>query len=778
MVKQCRITGKLLFFLPIITACGFVSATGQIIILREFLVLFYGNELTIGLIFAAWLLWTALGSTVGGCCGVRLACHASFLPVVLALFGLLLPVSVLWIRATRIIWAVPTGEMIGPFAMVGIVFVGTGLFCLISGALFGLSWTGLAAVSGQESGQPLVMYLGEAMGAAMGGLFFYFILLPHAGVFHAALLIALLVLLLAGFLQGWQGGLSFRYPGALGVVLLGSALVAGALVHSGELDRQSRQWQWGAGLLAVRDTPYQNLALLADSDQFSLFANGLLLFSAPDLQTSEYAVHLTMLQHREPRQVLLIGGGVAGLLPEILKHPGIKRVDYVEPDPEVIELAEEFLPRSTTAALSDRRVLLFHADASSFVRTADSRYDVIIMHLGDPVNAEMNRFYTVECFTRLARILAHDGILSFAISSSPDMVGPTQTRLLRSVAATLRSVFAGVLVIPGESARYCASHRLENLTADPAVLIQRLTERGLDLHFVREYYLFDYLNPLRLRYLQSLLDQPYPMALNRDFEPTCYFNGLAVSAGQIHPRLGEALLALAGVGRLPFWITVGALSVGIVLLGRCRSRRGSRVIGLNVLIVGGTGMVLEMILLLGFQILEGFLYRQLALIIAAFMGGMSLGTGILTVFSEKLTRPWKGFVVTQALLSLFLLGILALLPLLHRDLQASPPVTRPLSAIFPLLALAAGILGGSHFTLGVLSFSKLPGYSAATGPGLYALDLLGATGGVLIASLVILPLYGLPATMMALAIFCFAGILTMLGRETLPKCEKRLQASV
>ena len=99
MVKQCRITGKLLFFLPIITACGFVSATGQIIILREFLVLFYGNELTIGLIFAAWLLWTALGSTVGGRCGVRLPCHASLLPVVLALFGLLLPVSVLWIRA-------------------------------------------------------------------------------------------------------------------------------------------------------------------------------------------------------------------------------------------------------------------------------------------------------------------------------------------------------------------------------------------------------------------------------------------------------------------------------------------------------------------------------------------------------------------------------------------------------------------------------------------------------------------------------------------------------
>jgi len=254
------------------------------------------------------------------------------------------------------------------------------------------------------------------------------------------------------------------------------------------------------------------------------------------------------------------------------------------------------------------------------------------------------------------------------------------------------------------------------------------------------------------------------MALNRDFEPTCYFNGLAVSAGQIHPRLGEAFLALSRVGRLPFWIMVGVLSVGMVILGRCGGLSAKALIGLNVLVVGGTGMVLQMVLLLAFQILEGFLYRQLALIIAVFMGGMSLGTGIFAMLSGRITRPWKWFVLVQALLTFFLLGILALLHVLHQDLQASPPVIWPLNAIFPLLAFAAGILGGAHFTLGVRSFSKLSGYSAATGPGLYALDLLGATGAILIASLFVLPLYGLPATMLALAFFCFAGTLSMLGK--------------
>ena len=42
------------------------------------------------------------------------------------------------------------------------------------------------------------------------------------------------------------------------------------------------------------------------------------------------------------------------------------------------------------------------------------------------------------------------------------------------------------------------------------------------------------------------------------------------------------------------------------------------------------------------------------------------------------------------------------------------------------------------------------------------MDLLGATGGILVASLFALPLYGLPTTMLVLAIFCLAGVVTLM----------------
>ena len=86
---------QLYFSFSIITACGFATSIGQIVILRELLVLFYGNELSTGLIFASWLLWTALGSSIAGSYGTRIPQNPIVLPSVLVSLALLLPVSVL-----------------------------------------------------------------------------------------------------------------------------------------------------------------------------------------------------------------------------------------------------------------------------------------------------------------------------------------------------------------------------------------------------------------------------------------------------------------------------------------------------------------------------------------------------------------------------------------------------------------------------------------------------------------------------------------------------------
>ena len=76
----------------------------------------------------------------------------------------------------------------------------------------------------------------------------------------------------------------------------------------------------------------------------SLFENGLIVMTVPDPAAAEEAVHYALLEHREPRRLLLIGGGVNGSLAEALRHPGLTQVDYVELDPMIFEIAAQYFP--------------------------------------------------------------------------------------------------------------------------------------------------------------------------------------------------------------------------------------------------------------------------------------------------------------------------------------------------------------------------------------------------------------------------------------------------
>ncbi|HPW65042.1 MAG TPA: hypothetical protein PLY30_02685, partial [Candidatus Omnitrophota bacterium] len=45
---------------------GVTSVTAQVMILREFIASFYGNEFFLGWLLFAWLFWTAAGSGLAG----------------------------------------------------------------------------------------------------------------------------------------------------------------------------------------------------------------------------------------------------------------------------------------------------------------------------------------------------------------------------------------------------------------------------------------------------------------------------------------------------------------------------------------------------------------------------------------------------------------------------------------------------------------------------------------------------------------------------------------
>lgn len=745
-----------------ITTTGFVATVAQIIILRELLVLFYGNELSAGLIFAGWLLWSALGSGLAAKWTAKISAHTTLQRLMLVCLSVLLPLSVLFIRATRIIWTLPAGELISIGKMLLISVAVTAMFCPMSGALFGVCWV-LLQKKGER--QSLWIYMGEALGSAAAGLIVYFVFLPYGSVFTTIWVTSGISLIVSAWLfRPWRPASKLRLGHLIWMAV--SLLVVAIAVSGPRLDHLSQRWQWGPDLSAVHDTAFHNIAVLKKEGQVSVFTNGLWLFSEPDRLSAEHGAHLALLQHPRPESVLLLGGGIAGLLGELLKHPGIRHIDYVEPDPDFIRLIKPQLSSATNVFLQHPSVQLFHQDPGIYLRRTDARYDVILLNMGDPITAQMNRFYTKEFFVQVKQRISPGGIFSFAVSGGESMLGPTQARFLGSLKKTLFQVFPHILIYPGDQNRFFATDRSGELLSDPAVLADRIFERHLQLTYIREDILQDALSPFRLDYFTSILEGIRGVAVNKDFFPICYFHNLMQWAIQWHEGLQQFFIFLADLKLKWLWTAlavVGVIIVAIFWSGLCKYK--AAVAG-SIFVSGGIEMVLQVIFLLSFQIVAGFVYRQLALIIAFFMTGLAAGAGWISRqnFSPSNTIAARArFIRVQALVCALPLGLMLLLPLLQREILNYFSLAA-MGWLFSGLSLITGILGGAHFAIAV---NVMAGSGAALekiGGGFYALDLAGAAAGVLMATLFIIPIFGIMNTLVFLSTLAGISLLTLLRR--------------
>ena len=185
-----------------------------------------------------------------------------------------------------------------------------------------------------------------------------------------------------------------------------------------------------------------------------------------------------LLEHPQPRRVLLLGGGVAGLGSEILKTRTVTHLTYVELDPFLVRLAQGLLPAAADLS-RDPRVQLIYQDARRFLETTDQRYDVILMALPEPKSAQLNRFYTREFYRIVSRKLTPGGVFSFALPGAETSLSPLRAAYLAMTYHTLGQVFPEVVAFPGGRVRFFASPGRGVLVSDPEVLVGRIKARQL-----------------------------------------------------------------------------------------------------------------------------------------------------------------------------------------------------------------------------------------------------------------------------------------------------------
>jgi len=733
---------------------GFSAMISQIVLLRELVLFFIGNELTLGIILACWLLLTAIGSGWIG----KLVAHVSH-PVKLLIFcqlllALLLPGSVVFIRSSRLIFSIPTGEMTSPIFMLIVPIISLGPGCIIIGFLYTLGCKLLSQVPGQSPASiPGRVFLFEAIGSGVAGFIASIILFRYFENFQVVTIISVINIAIAISVL-----VRFRNtPSVAGIVAASMALLA-MIIFFPRLDRFSSQKIWGYLKLRHSETTiYGNIAVTGYDETISFYENGVLMFTHPDLMYAEESVHFALLEHPAPKKVLLIGGDAAASLPQILYHPTIQSVDFVLIDPKSIELARKFIP-SLNATLEDPRINVWYRDGRLFLNQTRQKYDVIIINLPDPQTALINRFYTLEFYRTVRTRLNEQGILSFSITASENVLSQEQTIFLSCLHQTMSRVFADIVLIPGNSIYFIGCLSDGVLTRDPGVLIERLKQRKLPTIYMREYYIPFRMTAERMDYAQQKISQFPAKIINRDFRPIGYFYNIMLWLTYFNIDFQP------GVKFLGHWLLrSGMLALIIIatllwyLLRARRMPHTREAVLVTIMMIGFTEISLEVLIILGFQAIYGYAYYQLALIMSGFMIGLTLGSWYSLQLLAREDPGSKYFVRFQAFLAgyplLIFVVMLALAQVVIPELL--------IQVIFLLLIVGTGFIGGFQFPQANQLIFQRKKSVAATGGRLYAADLFGSVFGALLASMILIPLWGLGYTCLAISLVNFAMLLVL-----------------
>lgn len=793
---------------------GMVSQIAQVLILRELLMVFHGNELSIGIILCAWLAWVGLGSWAGSKVVNRLERPTMLLGLSALGIFLSLPGTIFLVRVIRSFFSTPSGAYLSLEQMIISSFVLMGPVCLLLGAQFVfLSRIWREKDSSLDTSGAAKTYMSEAAGNMTGGLIFTLLMVHFLNSFQTALVISGLMLATAAFLHSRSLSVSVLKSKNLAFVLLCLMLAsAPAFFLLQRLDERAWQIQWQYmtpehELAGIYQSKHGNIAVVQRQDQFSFFQSGHLMFSTagpetmvPGLEEQEAVVfaHLSMAQHPAPENVLLIGGGLRGVLAEIVKHP-VKNVDYIELDPVLTRAAMTHAFSGTLEALDDPRVRLIHIDARLYVKQATTKnsekYDMIIVDAPDPATAVLNRYYTREFFREAREILNPDGVFVSGLMSTPDLRGRAVANRNAAIYHTMSSVFERVLPIGDRYLFFFASADPDQLSADPYILQRRYEQRwieaqgfsGLHYHVLLEKSQMRRVNWVVRNHGRSPLSHlegpastpvfPDPVLkqektekllppvntdyfINSDFKPIGYFYTLMfwdeiTRLGQWYSL--ELLLKVKHWWVMPLIIFPVFVVLGLgIFTKKSHSRADIHfAIVFTAFTTGFSTMVLQIALLFSFQSIYGFIYETVGLIVAMFMVGLAMGA----FMAQNLVKDRSNInilALVQLIMALTAGAMAFILPLV-----AGLKVLAMIFALFSGLTFTAGFINGVDFPLTTACYLGLGKGAERSAGHIYSAELMGACLGAAAASALVAPVMGILACCFLAALASAAAFVTL-----------------
>jgi len=130
----------------------------------------------------------------------------------------------------------------------------------------------------------------------------------------------------------------------------------------------------------------------------------------------EMISHIPACLHKDPKRVVVIGGGDGGTVRELLKHPGIEEIVLCEIDAMVVDECKKFFP-GVACGLDDPRVKVKIGDGIAYMAEQTNSVDIAIIDSTDPIGPGEGLF-TKAFYSSVAKALRPGGLM-VAQSESP-----------------------------------------------------------------------------------------------------------------------------------------------------------------------------------------------------------------------------------------------------------------------------------------------------------------------------------------------------------------------
>lgn len=465
-------------------------------------------------------------------------------------------------------------------------------------------------------------------------------------------------------------------------------------------------------------TPYQNIEIVEKQNELVLSSNGFPEVSnQPDYYSLKNIVFFSIYPLKKVKNVLILSN--PELIEEMEKYRP-EKIYYVEIDPEKINTIKKYFLKKNY-----KNLVFVKEDPYLFLKKTKMEFDVIFAGKVMPLSFRENRKFTSSSVSLLSK---KTKIVSLILPGNYDYVGKETSFIHSIVFNTFRKQF--------KYHKFVFAYPFISIYSN--VPLKDINKNLIiDKDFFNPYYLKYTLNEKKqVQYIKKNIEKTQENTVNNQI---LLFTSISRFISLSNQKTGSFLFhyfkKISGNKILTVYVFV-FLFLLFFLISKKNIYTG--IILTNGVVCFG----FELLIIILFQILFGYIYSKISILIALFMAGISTGGLISITFLRKKYLFYSEF------LQFFFYTFSFMIIYFLKEIP---------SFLFFISIFLSGFFVGIEF--GIISGLLKERFVEKTGK-LYAIDLAGGVVSSLVIPFIILPLAGIYTSFILFPVLKFSNLIS------------------